>query len=173
MLQWQSNSEFETKTLIFYPHGWATRGLLCLYLSNQNCPDKAHLEKQAFHQLGKVSYIYLYLYIYLYIYKVKKFHVLPYSICFFRWRKFWIKCLYLTVQVICLFFYKLRPSSSNDTSVCLSVRLSVCLSISLLHLFHNASVIMKFSGIITNDRSDVHATGQGQRSKSQLAVSGL
>ena len=37
--------------------------------------------------------------------------------------------------------------------------------------------IMKFSGIITNDRSDVHAKGQGQRSTSQrlwpyLAVSG-
>ena len=26
-------------------------------------------------------------------------------------------------------------------------------------------IIMKFSGVITNDRSDVHAKGQGQRSK--------
>ena len=38
--------------------------------------------------------------------------------------------------------------------------------------------IMKFSGVITMDRSDVHAKGQGQRSRSQrstpnLAVSGL
>ena len=38
--------------------------------------------------------------------------------------------------------------------------------------------IMKFSGVITNDKSDVHAKGQGQRSRSQrstpnLTVSGL
>ena len=26
-------------------------------------------------------------------------------------------------------------------------------------------IIMKFSGVITNDKSDVHAKGQGQRSK--------
>ena len=35
---------------------------------------------------------------------------------------------------------------------------------------------MKFSGVITNDKSDVHAKGQGQRSKVKgtpnLAVSG-
>ena len=39
-------------------------------------------------------------------------------------------------------------------------------------------IIMKFSGVITMVRSDVHANGQGQRSRSQrstpnLAVSGL
>ena len=39
-------------------------------------------------------------------------------------------------------------------------------------------IIMKFSGVITNDRRDIHAKGQGQMSRSQrsklnLAVSGL
>ena len=40
-----------------------------------------------------------------------------------------------------------------------SVRLSVCPS----HLFDYVRIIMKFSGDITNDKSDVHA--KGQRSK--------
>ena len=41
---------------------------------------------------------------------------------------------------------------------------SVCPSVRLSHLFHHVP-IMKFSGVITNDKSDVHAKGQGQRSK--------
>ena len=51
----------------------------------------------------------------------------------------------------------------------LSVRLSVCLSVRLsvtpfwLCSLHH--IIMKFSGVITNDQSKVHAKGQGQRSK--------
>ena len=53
---------------------------------------------------------------------------------------------------------------------CLSVCLSVCLLVCLLHLFHyfaksQHSIIMKFSGVITNDKRDVHTKGQGQRSK--------
>ena len=60
-----------------------------------------------------------------------------------------------------------------------SVCLSVChtfLAAFLLCSHHR--IIMKFSGVITNDRSDVHAKGQGQRSRSQrstpnLTVSGL
>ena len=43
-----------------------------------------------------------------------------------------------------------------------SVRLSVCDT--FFTMFHHR-IIMKFSGVITNDRSDVHAKGQGQRSK--------
>ena len=31
------------------------------------------------------------------------------------------------------------------------------------HLFHYVPIIIKFSGFITIDRSDVHAKGQGQR----------
>ena len=51
-------------------------------------------------------------------------------------------------------------SPSVCPSVCLSVRLSARLSVR-----HTFLTIMKFSGFITNDRSDAHAKGQGQRSK--------
>ena len=50
-------------------------------------------------------------------------------------------------------------------SVCLSVRLSVCPSVTPFWLCSHHRIIMKFSGVITNDRSEVHAKGQGQRSK--------
>ena len=55
-------------------------------------------------------------------------------------------------------------------SVCPSVRLSVRLSVcpSVRHTFLLCShhrIIMKFSGVITNDQRKVHAKGQGQKSK--------
>ena len=51
-------------------------------------------------------------------------------------------------------------------SVCLSVTLSVCLSVcDTFFLCSCHRIIMKFSEVITIDRSDVHAKGQGQRSK--------
>ena len=50
-------------------------------------------------------------------------------------------------------------------SVCLSVRLSVCPSVTPFWLCFHHRIIMKFSGVITNDQSKVHAKGQGQRSK--------
>ena len=50
-------------------------------------------------------------------------------------------------------------------SVRLSVCLSVCLSVTPFWLCSHHRIITKFSGVITNDRSDVHAKGQGQRSK--------
>ena len=50
-------------------------------------------------------------------------------------------------------------------SVCLSVRPSVCPSITPFSTCSHHRIIMKFSGVITNDKSDVHAKGQGQRSK--------
>ena len=43
-----------------------------------------------------------------------------------------------------------------------------CLSVRLLHLFHNVPIIVSSWNILelfTNDKSDVHAQGQGQRSK--------
>ena len=46
-----------------------------------------------------------------------------------------------------------------------SVRLSVRPSVRPSHLFYYVRIIMKFSGVITSDRSDVHAKGQGQKSK--------
>ena len=42
---------------------------------------------------------------------------------------------------------------------------SVCLSVTPFWLCSHHRIIMKFSGVITNDKSDVHAKGQGQRSK--------
>ena len=50
-------------------------------------------------------------------------------------------------------------------SVRLSVRLSVCLSVTPFWQCSHHRIIMKFSGVITNDQSKVHAKGQGQRSK--------
>ena len=45
-------------------------------------------------------------------------------------------------------------------SVCLSFRPSV----TPFWLCSHHRIIMKFSGVVTNDKSDVHAKGQGQRS---------
>ena len=54
-------------------------------------------------------------------------------------------------------------------SVCPSVRPSVCpsvcLSVTPFWLCSHHRIIMKFSGVITNDQSKVHAKVQGQRSK--------
>ena len=46
-----------------------------------------------------------------------------------------------------------------------SVRLSVCPSVTPFSPCSHHRIIMKFSGVITNDKSDVRAKGQGQRSK--------
>ena len=65
-----------------------------------------------------------------------------------------------------------------------SVRLSVCLSVRLsitpFWLCSHHRIIMKFSGVITTDQGNVHAKGQGQRSKvkvtevtTQIFISGL
>ena len=46
-----------------------------------------------------------------------------------------------------------------------SVRLSVRLSVTHFWPCSPQLIIMKFSGLFTNDRSDVHVKGKGQRSK--------
>ena len=46
-----------------------------------------------------------------------------------------------------------------------SVRLSVRPSVTRFSLCYNHGIVMKFSGVITNDKSDGHAKDQGQRSK--------
>ena len=46
-----------------------------------------------------------------------------------------------------------------------SVCPSVCLSVTPFWLCSHHRIIMKFSGVITNDQGKVHAKGQGQRSK--------
>ena len=50
-------------------------------------------------------------------------------------------------------------------SVCPSVCLSVRPFVTPFWLCSHHRIIMKFSGVITSDKSDVHAKGQGQRSK--------
>ena len=50
-------------------------------------------------------------------------------------------------------------------SVCPSVCLSVRLSVTPFSPCSHHRIIMKFSGVITMVKSDVHAKGQGQRSK--------
>ena len=50
----------------------------------------------------------------------------------------------------------------------LSICPSVCPSVCLWHLFHYVPIIVSSCNlVITNDRSDVNAKGQGQRSKLQ------
>ena len=77
-----------------------------------------------------------------------------------------------TKQLYKWYFPSVRPSVR--LSVCPSVRLSV----TPFWLCSHHCIIMKFSEVITNDQSKVHAKGQGQRSRSQrsqpnLTVSGL
>ena len=50
-------------------------------------------------------------------------------------------------------------------SVCPSVCPSVRPSVTPFWLCSHHPIIIKFSGVITSDKSDVHAKGQGQRSK--------
>ena len=50
-------------------------------------------------------------------------------------------------------------------SVCLSVCLSVRLSVTPFWLCSHHRIIIKFSGFIAKDQGNVHAKGQGQRSK--------
>ena len=59
---------------------------------------------------------------------------------------------------------RLSDCLSVCLSICLSVRPSVCHTFFTLFLCSHHHEIMTFSGITTNDRSDVHAKGQGQRS---------
>ena len=56
-------------------------------------------------------------------------------------------------------------SPSVRPSVCPSVCPSVRLSVTPFWLCSHHPIIMKFSGVITSDKRDVHAKGQGQRSK--------
>ena len=77
-----------------------------------------------------------------------------------------------TKQLYKWYFPSVRPS------VCLSVCPSVRLSVTPFWLCSHHCIIMKFSEVITNDQSKVHAKGQGQRSRSQrsqpnVTVSGL
>ena len=83
-------------------------------------------------------------------------HILLYLLCS-TWSSRWI--LFSCDQAALWMVQSVRPSVR--LSVCLSVRLSV----TPFWLCSHHRIIMKFSGVITSDKSDVHAKGQGQRSK--------
>ena len=75
--------------------------------------------------------------------------------CLMLLRRGALLILAATKQLYKWYFPSVRPS------VCLSV----CPSVTPFWLCSHHRIIMKFSGVITSDRSDVHAKGQGQRSK--------
>ena len=91
------------------------------------------------------------------------------SVCLFI---AWKNCLqYFRMQFIDRIFLAATKqlydwfSPSVRLSVCLSVRPSVCLSVTPFSPCSHHRINMKFSGVITMVKSDVHAKGQGQRSK--------
>ena len=53
-------------------------------------------------------------------------------------------------------------------SICLSVCPSICLSVTPVLLCSSHHIIIKFSGVINSDQSDVHANGRGQRWRSPV-----
>ena len=74
---------------------------------------------------------------------------------------FWLNCI--SSFEITLFFLAATKQLYEWFSP--SVHLSVCLSVTPFRLCSHHRIIMKFSGVITNDRSDIHAKGQGHKSK--------
>ena len=84
--------------------------------------------------------------------------------------------IYITqfLYVFTLFFSCDQAALWMVQSVCPSVRLSVRLSVchTFLTMFPSSHhpIIIKFSGVITSDKSDLHAKGQGQRSKVKVTV---
>ena len=80
-------------------------------------------------------------------------------------RRYFIKRNFFLFRSVVRSGFYLRPSSSMNGSVRPSVRPFVCPSVTPSWLCSHHRIIMKFSGVITSDRSDVHAKGEGQRSK--------
>ena len=81
------------------------------------------------------------------------------------------------LSLICFNLFFSCDQAALSLSVRLSVRPSVCPSFTPFSPCCCHRIITKFSGVIAIDKSDVHAKGQGQRSRSQrswphLAVSG-
>ena len=101
-----------------------------------------------------------------------------------KWTR-WIN----TLPLICHWRHKYNNSNSPHRFLAATKQLcamaqsvcpSICLSITIFSLRSHHRIIMKISGVITINRSDVHTKGQGQdqrwksqRSKTKLAVSGL
>ena len=88
--------------------------------------------------------------------------------------------IHTDLSSVCLFLAATKQLYEwFSPSVCLSVRMSVRPSVSPSHLFDYGHIIVLFSEIIINGRSDVHTKGQGHESKVKVteaitwAVSGL
>ena len=77
----------------------------------------------------------------------------------------WVKWVFLLSCIFSCDQAALWMVQSVCPSVHPSVCPSVCLSVTPFWLCSHHPIIMKFSGVITSDKSDVHAKGQGQRSK--------
>ena len=90
-------------------------------------------------------------------------HAAPYRI----WTTYVCSMFYVVQHVkhSSLFFSCDQAALWMVFSVCLSVRLSVCLSVTPFWLCSHHRIIMKFSGVIAKEQGNVHAKGQGQRSK--------
>ena len=71
----------------------------------------------------------------------------------------------LTLQINLLNVNNIFSCDQAALQMVFSVRLSVCLSVTPFSPCSHHRIIMKFSGIITMVKGDVHAKGQGQRSK--------
>ena len=78
-------------------------------------------------------------------------------------QKMWMEISFLGCTFLSLPF--LAATKQLWEHICPSVCLSVCLSVTPLSLCSSHRIIIKFSGVIAIDKSDVHAKGQGQRSK--------
>ena len=81
--------------------------------------------------------------------------------------RFWLnQVLYFhSLQILLHIFSCDQAALWMVFSVCLSVCLSVCPSVTPFWLCSHHHSIMKFSGVITTDQGNLHAKGQGQRSK--------
>ena len=82
-----------------------------------------------------------------------------------KWTYFWIKVTTIYGNIFSCDQAAVWLVQSVRLSVRLSDRPSVRLSVTPFSPCSHHRIIMKFSGVITMVKSDVHAKGQGQRSK--------
>ena len=71
-------------------------------------------------------------------------------------------------QLHCFLFWA-ATKQLYEWSICSYVCLSICLSVTPFSLCSHHHIIMKFSEVITIDRSDAHAKGQMQEVKGQFS----
>ena len=128
------------------------------------------------------TYIYIYINVHIYLLKTRLMHILKFASQLVKPRCKRIVSIYLIYRInfyqLSWVFWKCKvlivklsffSCDQAALQMVFSVRLSVCpsvrLSVTPFWLCSHHRIIMKFSGVITSDRSDVHAKGHGQRSK--------